>query len=246
MNSTLRKEPPHTFAAQLEGKRCCDASSKTAKMMAVRRLMALCLLLIPSRSRSLRQPLLSDELGCSPTLSMLRDRERYASEGPFFYVDPLNFATDDNFARLREAELKHGRVAMLAMAEVMLIPVLKRVDLVPQEFPESLVYAVPNHLQPRDLTLVILTCAILEAFVFVQKDPKDMPGDYGTGYFGLRDKAVHEDTLVVELEHGRLAMIGFLGFLASDVLTHGRPWFEQWLLLLDKVIVSLHFLKTLL
>ena len=214
--------------------------------MAARRLIVALhlLLLIPSCSSLMRgAPLLSDELGCSPTLSMLRDRERYAAEGPFFYVDPLHVATDDNFARLREAELKHGRVAMLAMAEVMLIPVLKRslvVDfIVPREFPEGLVSVVPN-LQPRDLAHVILTCAILEIFVFVQKDPQDMPGDYGTGYFGLRDKAVHEDTLVVELEHGRLAMVGFVGFLVSDVLTHGRPWFEQWLSLLDRGIEPLH------
>jgi Chlorophyll A-B binding protein len=182
---------------------------------------------------SLRAPLLSDELGCSPTLSILLDRDRYSAKGPFVYFDPLKFATDENFARLREAELKHGRVAMLAMAEIMLIPVLKSVDLVSQEFPESLVYGLP-HLQPGDIFKVVFACSILEAYVFVQKDPKDMPGDYGTGFFGLRDKAAHEDKLVVELEHGRLAMVGFVGFLASDILTKGQSWLEQWLLLVDK------------
>jgi hypothetical protein len=32
----------------------------------------------------------------------------------------------------------------------------------------------------------------LETQVFIQSDPQDMPGDYGLGYFGRRDKARHE------------------------------------------------------
>jgi hypothetical protein len=47
---------------------------------------------------------LQEELGCSPTLSFIFRRD---AEKPF-YFDPLGLATDDNFARMREAELKHG------------------------------------------------------------------------------------------------------------------------------------------
>jgi hypothetical protein len=203
-------------------------------MMAVLRLFIFVFTLLFPACHSLRVPRLSDELGCSPTLSILLDRERYEREGPFLYFDPLNAATDDTFARLREAELKHGRVAMLAVAEIMLIPALKHFDLVPRAFPVSLVNGFPS-LKPGDLAKVILACAILETFVLVQKDPKDMPGDYGTGFFGLRDKTAHEDELVIELEHGRLAMVAFAGFLASDVLTKGEPWLQQWLLFLKKL-----------
>ena len=45
-------------------------------------------------------PKLEDELGLSPTLSFLSGRSDV-------FFDPLNLATDENFARLREAELKH-------------------------------------------------------------------------------------------------------------------------------------------
>lgn len=195
--------------------------------MAAVRLVLLALSILFSWCHSFRVPRLSDELGCSPTLSFLLDRERYERDGPFLYFDPLDIATDGTFSRFREAELKHGRVAMLALTEIMLTPALKHWGIAPRTFPESVIGALPN-LQWRDMVKVILVCLLLETVVFVQKDPKDMPGDYGTGFFGLRDKTIHEDKLVVELEHGRLAMVAFTGFLASDILTNGQPWIEQW------------------
>ena len=186
---------------------------------------------------SLRAPLLSDELGCSPTLSILIDRARYLEEDdqnkPFFYFDPLEFARDDNFARLREAELKHGRICMCALTEIIFVPILRRISGVEEWIPalrkcsESVLYN--NPVKGMDLFKVIAVCGYLEAFVFIQQDPQDLPGDYGTGFFGVRDYGLHEDKLVVELEHGRLAMLAFVGFLASDAVTGGEPWLEQWL-----------------
>jgi Chlorophyll A-B binding protein len=207
------------------------------------RLSSLLYLLCLLKCSSFRAPLLSDEIGCSPTLSFLLDRERYQAQSavrrrtrPSYYFDPLGVATDENFARLREAELKHGRVAMLAMTQVISIPFCKSVDWIPHDFPETIVYSVQN-LASTDALRVLATCAFLELFVFVQRDPKDMPGDYGTGYLGLRDKAANEENLVVELENGRLAMIGFVGFLVSDYLMKGQSWLEQWLSLLQRWIV---------
>merc|ERR1712129_57101 len=48
----------------------------------------------------------------------------------YAFFDPLNLATDDNFALMREAELKHGRVAMFATFG-MFFPDLFRDELVP-------------------------------------------------------------------------------------------------------------------
>jgi Chlorophyll A-B binding protein len=179
-----------------------------------------------------RPPPLAEELGCSPTLSWLKDPARYAAEGRgFVYFDPLGLATDANFARYRESELKHGRVAMLAVAQVLLVPLLKDVEVLPADFPENILSSFKH---PGDATKVILTCFILEAFVFVQRDFNAMPGDYGTGFFGVRDKAANEEKLVAELEHGRLAMIGIVGYLASDYISHGKPWPEQWMELAER------------
>jgi len=191
---------------------------------------------------SFRAPRLSEELGCSPTLSFFLEQREERRNGTWrkeedkpslFYFDPLGFATDENFARLREAELKHGRVAMLAVTEVLLVPILKRTAFVDDWLPairdcsDSVFY--DNHLDGMDIVKVLVVCGFLEAFVFVQQDPQDLPGDYGTGFFGVRDYGLHEDKLVAELEHGRLAMLGLVGFLASDALTGGESWLEQWL-----------------
>lgn len=202
-----------------------------------------------------RPPPLSSELGCSPTLSILLDRQRYLREEQtssssryaraFFYFDPWNIATDDNFARLRESELKHGRIAMLATLEIMLVPIWQRLQWLSPDFPQGIYQKVQSPIlqqQFPQITVQILSaCALLELFIFVQKDPTDMPGDYGTGYFGLRDKTLHENQLIVELEHGRLAMIGILGFVTSDILTNGQPWTEQWNTVYDKILQQFQY-----
>jgi Chlorophyll A-B binding protein len=60
---------------------------------------------------------------------------------------------------------------------------------------------------------VMIVCGILETQILIPRDPQDIPGDYGVGYFGIRDIGRHERSLVVELEHGRLAMMAFLYWL---------------------------------
>jgi hypothetical protein len=107
-----------------------------------------------------RIPPLEQELGCSPTLSkVLLVKESY-------FFDPLSFATDENFARLREAELKHGRVAMLATIGM----------IVPEFSQKNTAIQILESLQPSQYLEILGTCAFLEAFVFVQQDDKDLPG----------------------------------------------------------------------
>jgi hypothetical protein len=60
---------------------------------------------------------------------------------------------------------------------------------------------------------VMIICGILETQILIPRNPQDIPGDYGVGYFGIRDIGRHERSLVVELEHGRLAMMAFLYWL---------------------------------
>lgn len=183
-----------------------------------------------------RSPALSEELGCSPTLSMLLRQ-------PDFYFDPLQFANDDSFSRLREAELKHGRVAMLANLGVELPPLLKPLaaqqDWEPQELPSSSIIENLSRMDPVDYLNIAVTCAFLESFVFIQRHPKDMPGDYGTGYFSVRDKGLHERSLISELENGRLAMIAFAVQLLAEVIT-GRSYTEQWQLVWVQILKQVH------
>jgi Chlorophyll A-B binding protein len=125
---------------------------------------------------------IQEEMGISPTLSIF-------SVG---YFDPWQLANDANFSVLREAELKHGRICMvatlgMAFSDKDLIHALINGDLPPIPA-EPAIHALTR----TDVVGMLVVCGILETQVLVQRDPQDMPGDYGLGYFGRRDKARHE------------------------------------------------------
>ncbi len=140
--------------------------------------------------KKMRPPIsIEEEIGCSPTFN-------------YQFFDPLNLANEYNFATYREAELKHGRIAMLATLGN-LWPDLLRDQMLP---PENVFLSPSRGLTFRDvptgwkaLTIVpftgwlqiILFVGFLETKVFIQRERRDMPGDYGVGYFGSRDKAKH-------------------------------------------------------
>lgn len=127
------------------------------------------------------------------------------------YFDPLGLANDDTFPIYREAELKHGRVAMLASVGMVVPDVLLRLDF-PLLCPGAMFCtkvgsgaatgAAPVHVPPGlgalgwfpFETWVALISAIgaVDAVILVQREADAMPGDYGVGYLGLRDKARHE------------------------------------------------------
>jgi light-harvesting complex I chlorophyll a/b binding protein 1 len=161
---------------------------------------------------------ISEELGLSPTFQ-------------YQFFDPLNLATEENFAFYREAELKHCRIAMLSMLGNSPLPNVLR-SLIPNS--DSLMLSPSHHVALDDVPLglgalnvvpilgwfqIVFFIGILETQIFIQKDPKDMPGDYGTGYFGLRDKGRHLRSLQCELENGRLAMIAFVVQIISELMT---------------------------
>ena len=142
-------------------------------------------------------PPLFEELGLSPTWQVVLQRQNV-------YFDPAGIATDDNFAMLREAELKHGRVAMMATIGMIVGPNQGRdigefiSDYILVENNQLPLRATTPHatawevLTPINVLGTFLVCGFLEIFVFVQLDPSDLPGDYGIGYFGLRNKGLHE------------------------------------------------------
>eukprot|EP00559_Dactyliosolen_fragilissimus_P006852 CAMPEP_0184870848 /NCGR_PEP_ID=MMETSP0580-20130426/39024_1 /TAXON_ID=1118495 /ORGANISM="Dactyliosolen fragilissimus" /LENGTH=167 /DNA_ID=CAMNT_0027373181 /DNA_START=519 /DNA_END=1022 /DNA_ORIENTATION=+ len=146
----------------------------------------------------------------------------------YIYFDPLELADESNFAKYREAELKHGRIAMLATLGNSL-PCLLHADIF--HLPEGLqsIQKTLHHKSTlqivQDLPLLkfwlpfLIMIAFLETRILVQRDKRDMPGDYAIGYFGLRDKGVHERALVCELENGRLAMMAFLGQIVAEIVT---------------------------
>jgi len=239
--------------------------------------------------------LIREELGCSPTLSVISKffaklnsnlatppsssssggaaTDYYPGTSSSFFFDPLNLATDENFAAYREAELKHCRVACLAVVGSVGVTYYKDKEVKhilgevwkqwfasssflqqsPQESSQtqsqdnSVIDAIvsksgtsssssgsdenvqlleqlrhlplpqPLHLLQDwtvgDFARMIFVCGVMETLVWVQIDPQAMPGDYGIGYFGVRDKGSNERSLIAELENGRLCMVVMLYYV---------------------------------
>jgi hypothetical protein len=168
--------------------------------------------------------------------------QAFSTSSQQIFFDPFHIANDLNFARLREAELKHGCICMLAVTAtvvVALLPVTENNNndddwwyhhetTTTLTYPSGILPCL-THLCSSDVGRVIMTCGILETIGFVPQESTAMPGDYGVGYFGIRDKALNEKSLVSEFENGRLAMMAFIIQLVAEIVTDGKSWEEQWL-----------------
>ena len=159
---------------------------------------------------------------------------------PVGYFDPAGLANGKDVATLkmyREAELKHGRVCMLASAGVLTQelltnplgidgPAINHLDLVSTYFPEFFV-------------LFLLGCAFVEGYSINNygesraevrgtgrnarlKDDSD-PGDLGWDPLGWypEDPAEQQIIRTKEIQNGRLAMLAVAGIVAQE-LTDGK------------------------
>lgn len=143
---------------------------------------------------------------------------------PLGYWDPLNLckdANEDTFRYYRAAEIKHGRVAMLAS-----------VGLVWQHF-ENLRFpgfedCAPGIKAPIDSPssygafVLFCICGVLETLIWQQYDFVE-PGNFGDP-LGIAEYTVEFRNK--EINNGRLAMFTTLGILAAELNT-GKDGVEQ-------------------
>merc|ERR1719454_74352 len=140
--------------------------------------------------------------------------------------DPLGFSEILPMDWLREAELKHCRVSMLAF-----------VGFIFTDF-----YTLPAYqfttLEAHDagvangsMSQILLWVGLLEVFSFIAIDQMlrgsgRAPGDYGFDPVGfVSDKSKLEEMQMKELANGRLAMFAFGGAVTQAVLTGNTfPW----------------------
>ena len=145
------------------------------------------------------------------------------STKPLENFDPLDLSlsnTDERILFFREAELKHGRIAMVSS---LLIPFLDKMD------PNVLGIHGFNHL-PDKVQLLIIGHMFIAEFASMfkgwEKPWKKLftlksdyqPGDLG---FKLSSKTDEEMNILMdkELNNGRLAMIGAFGMIAQQLVT---------------------------
>jgi hypothetical protein len=147
--------------------------------------------------------------------------------------DPVGFTerSPEWINWFREAELKHGRQAMLATVGLV-VPEFVRVP-----GPQFSFEAIPNVLDAHDALIdssmkqILLFVSFAEAMSLAALSNMNefdrQPGDWGFDPFGLypTDPAKQKEMQLKELKNGRLAMVAIGGMVAGAQITgHGFPY----------------------
>ena len=169
----------------------------------------------------------SQKASSSVTLSAFADE--LGAQAPLGYFDPLGLTKDGNkanFDRLRYVELKHGRVAMLAVVGYLTTYAGVRfpgADDIPSGF------AALTSLPTMVVVQMAFTVGIMEA---VNRDAfgmSEFPGDFRNGAIDFGWDEFDEETKLtkraVELNQGRAAQMGLLGLMVHDQLGNVDDFF---------------------
>ena len=145
--------------------------------------------------------------------------------------DPLGFSDFIDPRFLREAELKHGRTAMLGFLGFIITDFFK----LPGDVHS--VSSVDAHTAAVSSGAMFQILAFVAALEFISvvavkqmlDDSDREPGDYGfdpLGFSAGKPDKVKKDYALKELENGRLAMIAFGGIVTQAVVTgKGFPYY---------------------
>mmetsp|Transcript_115903 Transcript_115903/g.247667 ORF Transcript_115903/g.247667 Transcript_115903/m.247667 type:complete len:266 (+) Transcript_115903:76-873(+) len=141
---------------------------------------------------------------------------------PLGYFDPLGFCSEgdqDGFRILRMAELKHGRVAMMASVGLLGQHFLKFPGF--EKIPAGI--GVLNSLLGQiGLFAIFAWSGVLENFW--QDNPRREAGNFGDPFgIGMYDNETREK----EISNGRFAMICVTGILAAEIVT-GKDAVQQF------------------
>jgi hypothetical protein len=178
----------------------------------------------------------------APT-STFNPKNAVGSSAPLKFFDPLGFSyniDEDSYKLYQEAETKHGRVAMLAfvglvVGEISGGPIFKGEITGPAIYQ----FQQADDILPSFWVSVLFLIGLVEGNTIINnwqpasetaKDPngvarlnKDtVPGDLKFDPAGLKpsDPAKYASIKTKELNNGRLAMIGVVGFIGQELVTN--------------------------
>jgi len=141
---------------------------------------------------------------------------------PLGFFDPLGFSKvgdEQGFNNLRAAEIKHGRVAMMAALGAVVQHLVKFPGF--EKVPAGL-SAVTSAPGTYGFIALLALGAGFELVIWKQ-DPKKEPGNFGNPVgWGSYD----DDMRNKEINNGRFAMFAALGIIAADLVT-GKDALQQ-------------------
>lgn len=153
-----------------------------------------------------------------------------AEAGGFF--DPLGLSVDADDEKLfwyRSAELKHGRVAMVACLGVWIQGLWTIPGFTSSNKNAFTAIKEVYYNNPSALIQIGLSIAAVEVLTAsLEYQGLDRPGDFKWDPLNIRpkDEALVDDLQTKELKNGRLAMLGIAGMYTQASLT-GQGTFEQ-------------------
>merc|ERR1719453_132208 len=169
------------------------------------------------------------------SLNMFNVEDQLGVLRPVGFFDPLGLSkgiTEEKFNRWRTVEIKHGRVCMMAFLGFIWqqgvghFPgyISHSPDLKFSDIPDGVaaIGAVPG----VGWAQILWFCGLLELGMFSVKTQR-APGAFNFyrpggaelgGYPGVTDEN-RAQKLTIELQNGRLAMLGVIGILMGDVVT---------------------------
>lgn len=134
--------------------------------------------------------------------------------------DPLNICDgidQTRFDRLRYVEIKHGRIAMLAIVGHMLTTAGLRFGAYEDITANG--YGALQQLSSARFWEIIGTVGVLEFFVMKDNGAGEFPGDLRNGLFkwkGTKEELMEKRA--IELNNGRAAQMGILGLMMHEQL----------------------------
>lgn len=144
--------------------------------------------------------------------------------------DPLRFSDFAPMDFLREAEIKHGRICMLAWVGFVAVDTGARIYPFPEAY-EGLTSVTAHDalVEQGAMSQIFLWCGLAEvistiAVIQMLEGSGREPGDYGFDPLGFQKGKTEEEKNEMklrEIKNGRLAMLAFSGVVTQSVLTQG-------------------------
>jgi len=165
----------------------------------------------------------ANEVSEPPPPPPFNPAEQLGVTAPLGFFDPIGFSKvgdEEGFRKLRVAELKHGRVAMMAAVGAVIQCPLQFPGF--ENVPRGLGALTTTNGQ-IGLAEVVVLSGVLELLFWKDDSSKGVEtiGDYGNPFqFGMGDPlGVSEDMKNRELNNGRAAMIAALGIIVAELAT---------------------------
>jgi len=133
-----------------------------------------------------------------------------------FGFDPFGLAAKGDVAVYRANELKHGRLAMLAVTGF-IAQAAHPINIFPWAQDSKNIFDALKTVPTLGVVQILLAITFIE--VSTTNYEGRVPGDVGFDPLNLSRDGIDERYALVELKHARLAMVGFLGCLIQQIVS---------------------------